>query len=150
MRVDEKFLDQRSALRREVAGLRNHGIPRGDGRDDLAERDCQRVVPRRNDGNDTERLVGQIATFGFRGGAVMRNPTRAKSAPDIPGPVFRGIESNENIRKEGFHARLAGFAHNRVSQFNARGHDSFAEAAQLLAAIADRKLRPYILGRSRT
>src|SRR6202171_143288 len=125
--VDEKFLDQRPALRREVADLTHNGISRGNGRNDLAERDRERVVPRRNDGDDAERVVSQIAAFGFRSNAVMWNPLSAKSAGGVPGPVFRRIKSNENIRKEGLHARLARFAHNGVRQFVARGHNSFAK-----------------------
>src|SRR5712664_2808788 len=115
--VDEKLLDQRAALRREVAGLAHHGISCGNGRNDLAERYRERVVPRRNDGDDTERVVSQIAAFSFRSGAVMRNPPRAQSVRGVPGPIFRRIKSNENIRKESFDARLARFAHNGVSQF---------------------------------
>src|SRR5882762_8648120 len=147
--VDEKLLDQRAALRREVAGLAHHGISCGNGRNDLAERYRERVVPRRNDGDDTERLESQIAAFGFRGNAVMWNPLSAKSAGGIPGPVFRRIESDENIRKESFDARLARFAHNGVRQFIARSHNAFAKPAQFCASIADRKLRPCALGDSR-
>ena len=78
----------------------------------------------------------------------MRDTPRAKSAGGVPGPVFRRIEGNENIRKEGFYARFAGFTHNGVRQFISRGHDAFAKTAQLRAAIADRELRPCALGNS--
>src|SRR5260370_28607813 len=103
--VDEKFFDQRAALRREVAGLAHHGISCADRRNDLAERDRERVVPRGNDGDDTERIVNQIAPLSFRGSAVMRDAPRAKSTRRIPRPIFRRIERHKDIRTTGVHPR---------------------------------------------
>ena len=71
--VDEEFFDQRATLRGEVARLAHRGISGRDRGNDFAERDGQRIVPRRDDGDDTKRIVSQIATLGFRGRAVMWN-----------------------------------------------------------------------------
>ncbi len=83
----------------------------------MAERDRQWIVPRRNDGDDSERVIHQIAALGFRSGAVVRNALGAKGARSIVRPVFRRIQCNEYVSEKGFHARLAGFPHHSISQF---------------------------------
>ena len=140
--VDEKFLDQRAALRREVTGLADDRIPGDDGWNDLADRYGERIVPRRNDSNDPERIARQVAALCLRSGAVMGHALRPKSVRGVFGPVFSRIESHENVGEEGLDARLAGLADDSIGKIISCSHDAFPETAQFRTSLADRKLCP--------
>src|SRR5258708_35121819 len=147
--VDKKFFNQHTALRREVACFAHYGVSRGDRRNDLAQRDGQRIVPRRNDSDDAERVVSKVTTLGLCSSAVMRDAPRAESFHSIAGPILRRIESNKNIREECFHARLAGFAHNSLRQPVTRSHYPVAKHAQPCASFPNRQLCPSALDNAR-
>src|SRR5258708_1812873 len=108
--IDEKSLDQRATLRREVAVLAQTRIARRYCRYDLTHRNRQRIIPRRNDSNDPKRIARQVAALRLRSGAVMRHALCPKSVRGGFGPVFSGIESHENVGEQGLDARLAGLA----------------------------------------
>ena len=81
--VEEKPLDQCPALRREIARLTHDDVPRSHRRNDLAERNREWVIPRRNNRDDAERLIDQIAALGFRRRAVMRDALGSKGRGGI-------------------------------------------------------------------
>src|SRR3989442_3916089 len=140
--VDEKFLDQRATLRREVAVLADDGIPGDDGWNDLADRYGERIVPRRNDSNDPKKIARQVTALRLRSGAVMRHALCPKSVRGVFGPVFSGIESHENVGEEGLDARLAGLADDSIGKIISCRHDAFPETAQFRTSLADGKLCP--------
>jgi len=87
-----------------------------------------------------------LLNIGLAGSAVMRDAPRAESFHSIAGPILRRIESNKTSAKSGFHARLAGFAHNSLRQLVTRSHYPVAKHAEPCASIANRQLSPDALG----
>src|SRR6266704_1032438 len=74
--IDEKSLDQRATLRREVAVLAQNRIARRYCRYDLTHRNRQRIIPRANDPQHTPWLVAQRPGFGSCRSTVMRDRRR--------------------------------------------------------------------------
>src|SRR6266850_629032 len=147
--VEEELLDQRPALRREIARLTDDRVSRSHRRNDLAERNRERVIPRRNNRDDAERLIDQIAALGFRRRAVMRDALGSKRRGGILRPVFCRIQRDKKVGEKRFHSRLAGFKNHSVGQLVARSHDAFAKSSQLRAAVRYRNLHPLALGSAR-
>ena len=59
----EQLLDESAGERRQLRGLHDRGVPRGDRRRNLPERDRERVVPGRHDPDHAERLIAQRAAL---------------------------------------------------------------------------------------
>jgi len=93
--IDEDLFDERAALRGEVAGFANDGVARGDGGDDLAERDGQRIVPGTDDADDAEWFVVEAAGFGSCGEAVVRDAFWLQETRGILREIFGSVERDE-------------------------------------------------------
>ena len=135
--IKKKFLDERTTLGCEIARLADHRIASGNRRNDLAQRNRERVIPGRNDGDYAERFVNQISALCLCGRAVMRNSPGAQSAGRVFGPIGGRIQGHKNIREQGLNAGLAGFANDGVRKLVSREQDALAKVAQLLASSAD-------------
>src|SRR5216683_5897359 len=90
--IDEKSLDERATLRREVAVLAQNRIARRYCRYDLTHRNRQRIIPRANDPQHTPWLVAQRPGFGSCRSTVMRDRRRPQQFAALLCEVLRRIQ----------------------------------------------------------
>ncbi len=109
-------MNQRAALRGEVAGLADDRVARGDGGNNLAERNRQWIVPGTDDGDYAERFVDDFAGFGFRGQSMVRDAFIAQQRRRLLGVIGGGVQRDENVGEECFDAGLTGFENYSVGE----------------------------------
>src|SRR5260370_27306658 len=105
--IHEQFFNEAAAMRGELAGLANDGIACGDGWNNLAEWNGQRIIPGTDDANHAQRLVGELAGFRLGCKAVMRDAFRLEQTLGILCKIRCRVHRNENVGEQRFYARLA-------------------------------------------
>ena len=126
----EQFTDERAGPRGQFGRLQDYRITGGESRDDLGHRNRERVVPRRNDGDNAERVEFEPAGFGLHGEIVVRNFFGPQPLRGAFGDEVGGVERQQNFGEDGFDAGLAGFAGDDVGDFVAIFEDGVAKIFQ--------------------
>ena len=100
MRTD-KACQQRGRLRRKLARLEQHAIPRGERRDDRQDRELEGVVPGADHADDAERLAQQVASarlqIEWRGHRARTHPSR-----QMPARMAYADRDHEHFGEPGF------------------------------------------------
>ena len=126
-------------------GFSTHGIASGQRRNHLRHRNREGIIPRRDDCDDSERLVFEPAGFRFRGDVVVRDALGTQPLRRAAREKIGRVERENDFGEDGFDARLARLARDHVGDFVAAVEDRVAQPTQRRGALADRLRRPCCL-----
>ena len=98
-------------------GLSTTALPATTAGMTLPERNGQRIVPRRDDGDDAERLMRQASRFRFRGKVLVCDCFVSEQARRFAGVILGGFKRDEDVGEERLGEGFAGLAGDQLRQF---------------------------------